>query len=596
MGGRLFYSGINSKVVGKDISPKLSGAVLFSQIAKSDADLVKCYQEADPTSPNSNELVDTDGGIIFITEASNIVKIQNTQGSVLVFAENGVWEIRGDEGGFRATSFQVNKISNIGVIARESIVDANGTIYFWGRDGIYTMTPNQLGTGYDTVNITLNTIQSAFNTMPDFARRGVKAYYDVSANSIRWLFNLVSENVIDIPAPTPPAYGVGTLTDLTADNRRFPEFAKVSANTGVIVYTDVSLSTVYAKAFSIDPDTLVVTTGTEVTVGTSNITGNGVTQLSDGKVLAVWTYNSGGGITTAARVLNVSGVTITAATAYDIDTGGIFRPTPTTSRLRVDSISSGTAVVVGQSNTNGNPAGQVLNIDASDVITFGSVAKDTGVTNFTEDYGVALINSTTGFAIAHNTVNSTVMRFSISGTTFTWSAVRQAFLNTTQFPGATFTGGANSSIKRTTDASAIVRLSANHPYTGTPIPQFIFNVVDEGASIGFIANPIIDDTFTWPSSDGNTEYAFDINAANKPTSVFVEDADSDSVYALRMITYPNKNNPLTSVHTELIPEASGALYDNTSTTGGYVSDYVMAVVIRDNDDGNILKIIGVRNP
>ena len=206
------------------------------------------------------------------------------------------------------------------------------------------------------------------------------------------------------------------------------------------------------------------------------------------------------------------------------------------------------------------------------------------------------MTTTTGFAIAKNTTNSTVMRFSISGTTFTWSAVRQAFLNATQFPSPSYTGGANSSIKRATDASAIVRMSANHPYTGNPIPQFIFTVVDLGSSVGFIVDPYIDDNFTWPSSDGNTEYAFDINGDGKPTVAFVEDADNNGDYAIRLHTYPNTNNPMSVVQTELVAEGVSQFFDLTSTTGGYVSDYVMGVVIRDLDDGGILKIIGVRNP
>lgn len=433
MGGRLFYSGINSKVVGRDISPKLSGAVLFSQIAKSDADLVKCYQEADPTSPNSNELVDTDGGIIFITEASNIIKIQNTQGSVLVFAENGVWEIRGDEGGFRATSFQVNKVSNIGVIARESILDANGTIYFWGRDGIYTMTPNQIGTGYDTVNITLNTIQSAFNTLPDFARRGVKAYYDVSANSIRWLFNLVSDNVIDIPAPAPPAVEVGTETSV-AGSRIFPEVVKVNSTTAMIIYLSTNLRTLYYKIATINTSTLEITLGTETVIitGSAIISGWDIERLSDNRVV-VFTTEGSGPATTRARLVTFSGGTPTIGSPTDLNT--VFAPISQTAHMSVARIDNERIIIHSRNTTNGVGSFQVVNVSGS-TITFGSVVSTSSQNHLGP--AITMLTSTVGIYADQTTSTSKqyCAWFSVSGTTITLKT-ESSLPNTSDFPSGT---------------------------------------------------------------------------------------------------------------------------------------------------------------
>jgi len=98
-----------------------------------------CYQEADPTDANINDLVTTDGGTIQIPEATQIVKIVSSQASLLVFADNGVWEVYGDTGGFIATSFQTSKISTNGVKNAKSIVNVNGTFLYWSKAGIYLL-------------------------------------------------------------------------------------------------------------------------------------------------------------------------------------------------------------------------------------------------------------------------------------------------------------------------------------------------------------------------------------------------------------------------------------------------------------------------
>jgi len=68
--------------------------------------------EADPTSPILVILLILTEGTIQIPEASRIVKIIAAKSSLIVLAENGVWEIYGDTGGFIATSFQMSKISS----------------------------------------------------------------------------------------------------------------------------------------------------------------------------------------------------------------------------------------------------------------------------------------------------------------------------------------------------------------------------------------------------------------------------------------------------------------------------------------------------
>jgi len=188
--GRLFYAGINSVVVsGDDKSPNYSSYIFFSQIATAKDVLGKCYQEADPTNPEINDIVDTDGGTIQIPEVTKIVKLLSTRTSLIVFAQNGVWEVFGDTGGFNATSYQISKISSIGTEAPRSIVEFNQGVAYWSKAGIFLLTQDPISGRYQAENLTIQTIQSFYNTLTSTTRDNVKGFYDEQENRVRWLYN-----------------------------------------------------------------------------------------------------------------------------------------------------------------------------------------------------------------------------------------------------------------------------------------------------------------------------------------------------------------------------------------------------------------------
>jgi hypothetical protein len=188
--GRAFYSGIVSKITNGDLnSPNYSGYIFFSQVATSKDKLDKCYQENDPTSPEINDILDTDGGTIHIPEASRIVRMVPVGQSLLVFAENGVWEIYGDTGGFTATSYQVSKVNSFGTLSANSTVEVSGSVFYWAKSGIYVLSPDPTSGRFTTQSISLNTIQTLYNTIPSLGKQFAKVIYDESKNTIRWLYN-----------------------------------------------------------------------------------------------------------------------------------------------------------------------------------------------------------------------------------------------------------------------------------------------------------------------------------------------------------------------------------------------------------------------
>jgi hypothetical protein len=188
--GRLFYSGVESSVSDGDLSsPNYSGYVFFSQVIVAQDQFGKCYQVNDPTAEDISDVVASDGGTIQIPEATKIIKLLPSKGSVMVFAENGIWEIYGSGSGFTATSYQLSKVSGIGVLSKDSIVEVNGSFLVWTNAGIFLVNEDQVSGRYKAENISLNSIQTYYNSISDIAKRNVKSYFNERENKVRWLFN-----------------------------------------------------------------------------------------------------------------------------------------------------------------------------------------------------------------------------------------------------------------------------------------------------------------------------------------------------------------------------------------------------------------------
>lgn len=188
--GRVFYAGFSGSVVGGDArSPELSNYVVFSQLVRSKNDIVKCYQEGDPTSREGHDVVETDGGFFRISGADGISHMLNMGTHLLIFSKNGVWAVSGGaDYGFSATNFKVDKITRFGLLGSQSVVEEVGKAYYWSTDGIYVVAKDQFGS-FNATNITEQTIQSFYENISNTAKEGVKGVYDLAGRTIRWIYN-----------------------------------------------------------------------------------------------------------------------------------------------------------------------------------------------------------------------------------------------------------------------------------------------------------------------------------------------------------------------------------------------------------------------
>jgi hypothetical protein len=193
---RIFYSGVDSKVEGLTAkSPSYSGSVFFTRHIDNVDQLGKCYQIADPTSEDDPSLVPTDGGYINITEATAILKLIPIKSSLMVVAENGVWELSGVDGVFRADSHNITKVTNVGCINADSIVVVEDTIFYWTNGGIYTIVASNdsVSSRFVSSNVTQSTIQTHYNSISNVARANCTGHFDVVNRKLSWLYSDATE-------------------------------------------------------------------------------------------------------------------------------------------------------------------------------------------------------------------------------------------------------------------------------------------------------------------------------------------------------------------------------------------------------------------
>ena len=264
---RLFYSGVESDVTDSDIrSPNYSGYIFFSKVIKADDDFGKCHQEADPTDPGINDLIDTDGGSIQIPDITRVVKIIASQASVLVFAENGVWEVYGDTGGFIATSFQASKISTNGITNGESVVNVNGNFIYWSKAGIYLLKPDTASGRFAAESLSLTSIQDLYLKIPEVAKDFCKGIYDEKENRVRYLYNDSSGYS---SSNYPNSYNKELIYDLTLKAWSKNELSSLAADSPYVAdYVVMPGYSVSSREESVvaGTDTVLITTGDTVVI------------------------------------------------------------------------------------------------------------------------------------------------------------------------------------------------------------------------------------------------------------------------------------------------------------------------------------------
>lgn len=238
--GRFWYSGLSS------------GRVYFSRTIKNEEDYGACFQVNDPTSEEISDLLDSDGGVIDITAASNIKRLFPLGSSLMVFAENGIWIIQGVDNVFKATEYSVSPISNQGIASPYSLVNVKGVPIWWSLTDINTMQENGV------TSLSAQSIKTFYNNISNIAKSDVRGVFDFSEDKVYWLYAKNSE-------PTLGKYNNILVLDLN-EGGFFPwEVSDQTSNTDYI--TDIFLLPPYISS----------TVEAPVTSNSITVTSNGVT-------------------------------------------------------------------------------------------------------------------------------------------------------------------------------------------------------------------------------------------------------------------------------------------------------------------------------
>lgn len=178
--GRIFYAGIE---VGE-----YEDSLFFSQIIQRENEYGKCYQANDPTSEHYNQLLDTDGGRLIISGAAGIKKIIPYSRSLLVFADNGVWEVGpGERGFFSPISYYVRKLHDVGTVSGASVVAADNAIFYFGTDGIYACQYDPESRQIEVGSVSIGIYNDNYFSIAESVRQNVQGIFESSSQQVVWL-------------------------------------------------------------------------------------------------------------------------------------------------------------------------------------------------------------------------------------------------------------------------------------------------------------------------------------------------------------------------------------------------------------------------
>lgn len=186
--GRIWFAGLNSR--------QNSSSLFFSAVIQSMQDVEKFYQEGDPTSEFTPDLIDSDGGVIVIPSMSRVRALFEWGDSLLVFAENGVWEVTAPDGVFSASSFSVTRVTGAeGLNNPATLIDAEGQPFWWSRTGIYTVSREDVSQRAIGQDLSKATIQTFWEEIGEDRRLRATGTYDPSDKRIYWIYEKSDETI-----------------------------------------------------------------------------------------------------------------------------------------------------------------------------------------------------------------------------------------------------------------------------------------------------------------------------------------------------------------------------------------------------------------
>lgn len=168
--------------------------VYYSPLLTDDLTIVgQCYQQADPTSEDINDLIATDGGVILMPTSGQAVAFMVKDNSLVCMYDNGIWAVSGTTAGdsFSATGHGIVTLTMEGVLSSRSVIEVEGDLCWWGRNGIFVLGSSKDGSaqGLSISSLTDNKIQNLYDSIIPIAKEFATGAYDKIRKRIVWLYN-----------------------------------------------------------------------------------------------------------------------------------------------------------------------------------------------------------------------------------------------------------------------------------------------------------------------------------------------------------------------------------------------------------------------
>lgn len=185
--GRAWFAGVNE--------PALLDRIYFSKLLYlNDEDFGDCYQLNDPTSEAFNQLKADDGGVLVVSDIGRAKGLLDYNGLLLLFTDEGVWEIGGVRNVFTADNYNVRKISDNECSSKHGFTLAENIVMYTGPKGIFSIQPNERSGILFAETVSGPKVQKAWNRIPSVKQSRVKIRYD-DANKQVWF--LYSDDALD---------------------------------------------------------------------------------------------------------------------------------------------------------------------------------------------------------------------------------------------------------------------------------------------------------------------------------------------------------------------------------------------------------------
>lgn len=192
--GRIFWAGVESLIDGKlSTSPDITGHLFYSQTIKSNTEYGYCYQASDPTSENDSDVVATDGGYMPLPGIGLIQCMYVVGESLVLLTDKEIWAVRGGDAGFTAEDQQSYKILDSGVAGPACVVMAEGNLFVWANDGIYSLGPDDRTGLVKPENISAGRVRALVTSVTPVQQKYMQSVYDSLNKKVSWWYNAASD-------------------------------------------------------------------------------------------------------------------------------------------------------------------------------------------------------------------------------------------------------------------------------------------------------------------------------------------------------------------------------------------------------------------